>query len=80
MGIEEEGCIYSIHSVGIEEEGGRKGTKEHTAGSAVRAAGGNEGYEESEERIVSALCDTNVQPYAVVIEVVHASVAYAAVL
>jgi hypothetical protein len=51
VGIEEEGCIYSIHSVGIEEEGGRKGTKEHTAGSAVRAAGGNEGYEENEDEV-----------------------------
>ena len=66
--------------MGVEDEGGRRGATERTAGRAVRAAGGNQGYEESEERVVSTLCDTNVEPYAVVIEVVHASVAYAAVL
>jgi hypothetical protein len=63
---------------GREEGGG--GAKERTAGRAVRGAGGNEGYEQKEERVVRALCDANVEPYAVVIEVVHASVAYAAVL
>lgn len=59
---------------------GGGGATERTAGRAVRGAGGNEGYEQKEERVVRALCDANVEPYAVVIEVVHASVAYAAVL
>ena len=50
-----------------------------TAACGVRRAGGDKRHQKDEKRLVCAPGDANVQPYAMVIEVTHASIAYAAV-
>jgi hypothetical protein len=51
-----------------------------TAGCSVRSAGGDEGQKQNEERSVRPPGDAHVEPYAVVVEITHASVTYTTML
>ena len=59
--------------------GGGRMLRRGTAACGVRRAGGDKRHQKDEKRLICAPGDANVQPYAMVIKVTHASIAYAAV-